>query len=136
MFRQIFLIAALLCAAPAFADSGSATLPATGNTVIATIKCDSVERIVFNFDVATQALDAFIISGRAHSSATYVVLYSSDTDYTTVVGILKGASGDLTAQAAATTGQFILHCQGFNQIQVEGSAAVNNAVVTWYSSGG
>jgi hypothetical protein len=56
-------------------ENGSAAAvacPAAGNTTIATIANTGRRLLCFHFDVATQALDAFVVQGKAHASAQLV----------------------------------------------------------------
>lgn len=113
-----------------FPEIGPVTVPGTGNTTLCTLDVNFVERLCIEVAVATQNLDGFVIKGRMHSGGSYLTLFDAAGDYTSPVGILIGASGDLTALAAGATGWFILDCLGFDQIQLLASAVANNAAVT------
>lgn len=113
---------------------GPITVPASGTTTLAELDVSRFERILFQFDVATQALDAFLIQARAHTDANYRSLYSIVGDYTSPTGILVGASGDLTTVAASGNGWFILDCKGLDGLRILASSAVDSAAVTWFAS--
>lgn len=111
----------------------------TGNTTLLDLNVRDLERIVCYISVATQALDAFIISGSAEtadqSSPTFFTLYSAASDYTSPSGLLIGASGDLTTIAASGTGWFIMDVRGLAQVRLQASAAADSASVTLKVSG-
>lgn len=109
--------------------------PATGNTTLLEVPTAGLDNLAVQIDVTVQALDAFIIQGRFHPDGAFVTIYSAAGDYTAPVGLLVAASGDLTAQAAGTTGWFILDVRALYAVKVLASGAVNNALVSVYASG-
>lgn len=113
--------------------------PAAGFTQLAKIANPSKRLLCFHFDVATQALDQFRISGRAHLDAQYVVFGVPGNSWTDPAAansnIAAGSriletNGNLDAVAAAGNGYFAMDISGLAEILVEVSAAVNNASVT------
>lgn len=119
-----------------FVASNTVACPAAGNTTLLTLDTTKITRIFVQFSVATQALDAFIISAKAHPDATAVTLYSTAAHYTAYDSDpLVKASGDLTTTAAAGTGWFVMNTVGFCEVTISASGAVNNATVTIYASG-
>lgn len=113
--------------------------PAAGLTTLATISNDRYKLLSFHFDVAAQALDAFQISARAHSSAQYVIFGVTGNSWTnstaTNSNIAPGSriletNQNLDAVAAANNGYFSMNISGLVDIKVEASGAVNNANVT------
>lgn len=118
-----------------YAASGAVTVPAASNTTILQLPVSGLERIVVQFAVATQALDAFLIKAKAHPDASDITLYSAAADFTTPAGLLLGASGDLTTVAAAGTGWFIMDVRGLHEVTIQASGAVDSAVVTAYAGG-
>jgi len=111
-------------------SDGPTTVAAAGNTTLATIDVTGRDRLSVEIAVATQALDAFLIQGRTHASASYQTLYSSANDFNNPIGLLVGTSGDLTSIAAAATGWFVLDARGLESIKLLGSAASDSASVT------
>lgn len=105
-------------------------LPAAGDTVLMEIPTAGAEELGVQFDVTTQALDNFVIEGKFHADAAYVVLY---TNPTVVTGLIIGISGSIGAQAAGSTGWFILNVRSLWGVRLKASAAVNNAGVDIYA---
>lgn len=95
-------------------------VPASGNTTLLEIPVKGLERIFVQFDVTSNAFDAFIISARASRDASYAVLYNAAGDFLVPQGLLLGASGDLTTQAVGS-GWFIMDVRGLNEVKVEAS---------------
>jgi hypothetical protein len=117
------------------ASNAAVSCPASGNTELLKLPVVGITRIFVQLSVATQALDAFIIAGKAHPDATAVTIASAAADFTSPADPIVDASGDLTTIAAAGTGWFIMNVAGFYQITISASGAVNNAAVTIYASG-
>lgn len=113
-----------------FPAVGPIAVPAASLTELCVLDVNFLERLCVEISVADQDLDGLVIKGRMHSAGTFLTLFDAAGDYTSPAGILVGASGDLTAIAAAGTGWFILDCLGFDQIQILASAVSNNAAVT------
>lgn len=111
------------------------TVAASGNTTIAELDTKSVDRIAVQISVITQALDAFIISARFDVDGAHQTLFSAAGDYTAPAGVLVGASGDLTAIAAGSSGWFIMDVRAIESVRLEASAALDSAVVTVYAGG-
>ena len=118
------------------ADNLAVSVAATGNTDLLIIPCLGLDRIMVEFAVTVQALDAFIIQAKATMAAAFVTLYSVTTDYTSPKGLLIGASGDLTLQGAGTTGWFIMEVSGLTEIKVQASANVAGAATVSIYAGG
>lgn len=115
------------------------TVPAAGFTTLATIANAGDQLLVFQFDVATQALDQFRIRAKAHASAQYLTYGDPANSWTDPSAansnIAAGSriletSGDLNTVAAAGNGSFAMDISGLVEVLVEASAAVNNASVT------
>lgn len=113
------------------------SVPAAGTTDLFTFDVSNQERIYVQIHVATQALDAFIITANSHSdsSSTFETLYSTAGEYASPTGILQGTSGDLTAIAAGAVGWFIMDVHGIYEIKLQASAAADSASVTIYAGG-
>jgi len=118
-----------------FSANSAVSVAAAGNTTILQQRVDGLERLFVQFDVATNNLDAFLIKAKAHPDATAVTLYSTATDFTAPAGLLLGASGDLTAVAAAGSGWFVLDVRGLHEVTVQASASGGAAAVTVYAGG-
>jgi hypothetical protein len=109
--------------------------PAAGNTALLTIPVAGLEQIFVQISVATQALDAFLVQGRCSADAAFATLYSAAGDFTSPVGLILDASGDLTILAAAASGWFLMDVRGLYEVKLLASGAVNNAAVTVYAGG-
>lgn len=111
-------------------------IPATGNTVLATLPVIGLSTIAVQVDVSVNALDTFLIAARFHPDGSFVTLYSTTGAFTTPAGLLIGASGDLTGQAAGTTGWFVLDVRGLYEVRVSASGTTNDLTsVSLYASG-
>lgn len=115
-------------------SAAGVVVPAAGNTSLAIIKNSrGAKYLFFQIDVITQALDAFLVKGRGHGDA-------AQADFSPAAWATPGApgnavrvketSGNLAAQAAASSGWFGMDVTGLSEIEVLCSAAVNNATVT------
>jgi hypothetical protein len=84
--------------------------------------------------VATNALDQFAIKAKVHPAAPLETLFDSAGDFTSPGGLLKITSGDLTTQAAATTGSFVMDISGYYQVRLyAASGNVAGSVVDVYA---
>lgn len=117
----------------------SVSVPASGFTTIATITNTRYKTLVFQFDVATQALDQFQILAKAHADATnqtFGVSGNSWTDPDAVDSNIAPGSriletnGNLDTIAAAGNGYFAMDVTGLVAIVVQASAAVSSASVS------
>lgn len=117
------------------AGNAAVSCPATGNTTLLTLPVVGITRIFVQVSVATQALDAFIVSAKAHPSATAITIASTAAHYTSPSDPIVAASGDLTTTAASGTGWFLMNVAGLYEVTIACSGAVNNAAVTIYASG-
>jgi hypothetical protein len=110
----------------------------TGNTTLITgLDVSRYSHMLFSMDVSTQALDAFIISIKAHSDDTYRTLKSAAADFTAPSGVLlecesSAGTGDLTTVPASGSGWFIMQVSGINSLQIQASAAADSASVQMY----
>jgi hypothetical protein len=114
-------------------SASAVACPATGNTALLTISTAGLERLFVQISVATQALDAFLIQGRAASGASFVTLFSAAGDFTSPAGLMVDASGDLTTLAASGTGWFVMDVRGLYEVKLLASGAVDSAAVTVYA---
>lgn len=117
------------------ASNVAVACPASGNTTLLVLPVVGIRRIFVQLSVATQALDAFIISAKAHKDATAITLFSAAADFTSPAGLMVDASGDLTTTAAGGTGWFVMKVEGLHEVTIAASGAVNNAAVTIYACG-
>ena len=117
------------------AESLAVACPAAGNTELLNLPVSGLSRIAVQVDVTVQALDAFIIQIKLHPSAAFQTLFSAASDYTSPNGLLVGASGNLTAQAAASSGWFIMDVAGLHAVKVLASGAVDGCLVSARANG-
>lgn len=117
------------------AHSLAASLLAAGNTTLLELPTKGLTNVGVQVDVTVQALDAFLIQGKFNANGAFVTLYSAAGNFTTPAGLIINASGDLTAQAAGTTGWFLMDVRGLYAIKVLASAAVDGALVDAYAGG-
>ncbi len=102
-------------------------IPATGNTVLLELPVKGCAQMFVRFAVADQALDTFIVEGRAEGGA-YVSLLTAITS--TPGGLVVAASGTLASTAAAASAWCMLNVRGMDQVRISASAAVDGADVT------
>ena len=112
------------------------SVPAAGTTTLLEVPTAGIDTMGLSFDVTVQALDAFAITARFNADSAFVTLYSTAGSFTTPAGLLIGASGDLTTQAAGTTGWFVLYTRGLHSVKVTCSANVAGAATVSVYAGG
>lgn len=117
------------------AKNEDVSVAASGNTDLLNMQVHGLAGLFVQFTVADNALDAFIIKGRAHQDATEITLYSAAADFTSPAGLIIDASGDLTTTAAAGTGWFVMDVIGLWDITIQASANGGAAVVDIYAGG-
>ena len=119
-----------------FAENLAVAVPAAGNTDLLEIIVARVSVLGVEVLPTVQALDAFIVQGKFHQSGAYVTLFSLATDFTTPAGIVLDASGDLTIQAAGSTGWLVLDVSALYAVKIQASANVaGQATVTARANG-
>lgn len=106
----------------AFSKETGIAVPQAGNTTILEMNVKGLERLFAEIAVTVQALDAFRVDARAHEDGSYQTLYSTAANYTSPAGLLVGASGDLTVQAAGTSGWLILDVRGMESLRLQASS--------------
>jgi hypothetical protein len=113
----------------------SVSVVQSGNTDVAVIDVKDVSRLCVEIVVAGQALDAFNVLARFHPSGSFQTLFSVAGDYTGVVGLLQGTSGDLTTQAVGS-GWFIMDTLGIDAIKLQASSGnAAGSTVSVYAGG-
>ena len=118
------------------ASNVAVSVAATGNTEILDIITNGISELGIEIAVTVQALDAFIVQGRMSPNGTYQTLYSAAGDFTTPAGLVIDASGDLTVQAAASSGWLLLNVAPLYSVKILASAnAAGAATVTAYAIG-
>lgn len=105
-------------------------------TLLELVDVGDLVRIFFQMDVTVAALDAFQVQGKFHEGGAYVALYSAAAAFTSPAGLIVGASGDLTAQGAGTTGWFVMEVRGLKSLRIQASANTNPATVSAFACGG
>lgn len=117
------------------AENLTVSVPAAGNTQLLRIPTRGLSRVFVQFTVTSFALDAFQIQGKACNNASPVVLYSAAADFTSPNGMIIEASGDVTTQAAGSTGWALLDVKGLFEISFWASANGGTASVDIYAGG-
>src|SRR3990167_7250844 len=84
------------------------SVAASGTTTLLEVPVAGLHTLGVQVDLTVQALDAFAIQAKFNVNGGWVTLYNATGDFTTPAGLLIGASGDLTALAAAAPGRFAL----------------------------
>lgn len=107
----------------------------TGNTDILSLPTEGMNYIGVEVKPTVHALDAFVISVQFCPDGDYVALYSAGGSYTSPVGLLVAASGDLTALAANATGWFVLEVRGIYRVKVSVSGAADGTLVDVFAGG-
>ena len=101
----------------------------SGDTTLLEIPVEGINEVGIEVAVSTNNLDAFKVLGKMHKNAAYQTLYSASGDYTSPVGLVIGASGNLTAQAASTTGWLMLDVSPLCAVKITASAVTGAAAV-------
>lgn len=117
-----------------YAKSVVTAIPATGNTDILELTTLGLKNIGVYFTVATNDLDAFIVSAKFHPDDTFHSLYTGITS--TPAGLVIAASGTLATTAAAGSGWFLLDVRGIYAIKISVSGTVaDTTAVNIYATG-
>ena len=100
----------------------SANIPATvvpnSSTDMLTINTKYIKQLFVQITVAVAALTGFAIKAKARSAAAAAVtLYSAAGAFTSPVGLMKAASGDLTIQGVGS-GWFALDVGGIEEVTI------------------
>lgn len=111
----------------------------SGSAVVALATTDTFAEIPINenslglqFDVTVNALDAFEIWLKFHTGGSYFKIAGVSADYTSPKGWMFAASGDLTVQAAASSGWVFLNgLQGVQSVLFKASGAVGSATIAY-----
>ena len=119
-----------------YAKSVVTAIPATGNTDILEIMTLGLKNIGVYFTVATNDLDAFIVSAKFHPDDTFHSLYTAIDATPTESPLVIAASGTLASTAAAGTGWFLMDVRGIYAIKISVSGTVaDTTAVNIYASG-
>ena len=119
-----------------FAKSVVTAIPAAGNTDILEFITLGLKNIGVYFDVATNAIDTFVVSAKFHPDAAWVSLYTAIDATPTESPLVIAASGTLASTAAAGTGWFALDVRGIYAIKISVSGTVaDTTAVNIYASG-
>ena len=118
------------------ASNAAVSVPQSGNTELLDLDVTGISELGIEIVVTVQALDTFIIQGRMSKDSAYQTLYSTSGDFTVPTGLLIGTSGDLTVQAAGTTGWAILSVRPLYSVKILASSGnVAGSTVTAYAIG-
>lgn len=103
--------------------------------VMSNIDVDDCNRVAFHVAVTENNLSEFVISGRFNKTGCYSPLFETSADFANPMGILLGASGDLTTQAVGN-GWFMLNCECLESLQISAASnSVNGSSVCVQGSG-
>ena len=115
-------------------DSGVITIPATGNTVLATmILQHMIQNLNVSLTPAVHAIDGFLVEVMFHPEGPWVTYTSAITS--TPAGLILAASGTLASQAVGT-GWFIMDVRGLYGVQVSASGSVDDTTTVRILAGG
>lgn len=118
------------------AKSVVTAIPAGSDTDILEIFTLGLTRIGVYFDVATNAIDKFVVSARFHPDAPYISLYTAIDVTPTESPLVGAASGTLASTAAAGTGWFTMDVTGIYAIKITVSGTVaDTTAVNIYATG-
>lgn len=116
--------------------SNTVTVPMASTTQLLELNLlDGVEKVSFQVDNITQALDAFVVEGRVHQDASYFTIANAAGDFSAPSGRIFNVSGAPVSLAASASARFDLDVSGLYSVKVSASAAADSAVVTIYASG-
>ena len=118
------------------AGNASVAVPQSGNTTLLEIPVESFEQILVEAAVSGKLLDAFTVQVKSHPDGSYLTIASAAGDYTSPTGLMVKASGDITTQAAGTSGWFILDTRGVAWVKVVASSGdAAGSTVSAYAGG-
>ena len=121
-----------LSTSPGFllAQNKAVSVAVVGTTELLNLPVAGIEELGIEFSVTVNNFDAFEVHGKIHPDGDYRVLYNVAGDYTSPTGLIIGTSGDLTAQAATTTGWILLDVSPLYGLKIVASAVTGAATVT------
>lgn len=111
------------------------SVPNGANTSLIILPVFGLSRILVKINPTVQNLNTFRILARCSTDDTNAVLYSTAAAFTGPVGLIVGASGDLTTLTAGSNGWFIMDVSGLFEVTIDAGAAVSSALVDVYASG-
>ena len=120
---------------PVYNAENTATIPATGNTVITTnILQGMIQNLGVSFTVGVNNLDAFVVEIQFHQDGPWITYTSAITS--TPAGLIIGASGTLATTAAGATAWFLMDVRGLYGVRISASGTVaDTTTVAMYVSG-
>lgn len=119
-----------------YAKSVATAIPAAGNTDILEMTTLGLKNIGVYFDVATNNLDAFIVSAKFHPDDTFHSLYTAIDATPTESPLVIAASGTLASTAAAGSGWFLMDVRGIYALKISVSGTVaDTTAVNIYATG-
>ena len=115
--------------------AASAALTAS-SVKYATINTRGVDRIHVQITVALAAITGFAIKVKANAAqSTEDTLYKASADFTAPVGVLVGASEDLTTLGTSAPGWFILDVTGFDEVYLYATDSATTATIAFEIGG-
>ncbi|CAB4179969.1 hypothetical protein UFOVP1040_8 [uncultured Caudovirales phage] len=119
------------------AANAAVSVPAAGLTTLLDIDVRGIEMLTLRVDPTVQALDQCVVSGKAHpDDASYFTIANAGAAFTSPSGFVVKASGDLTTQAAGSTGWVLLDVRGLSNVKLEASANVAGPATVTATAGG
>ncbi len=112
-------------------------VPQSGNTEIFGMDVRGVDRVLLEIGAVGKLLDTFLVQARAHPDGSLLTLASASGDYTSPNGLtILDASGDLTSQAAGTSGWVLINTVGWDSLHISASSGdAAGSTVNVYASG-
>ena len=101
---------------------------------IAEFQVDGREQTFVTFTAATAALTAFEVHVKPNEASAYVLWFSIASDYTSPVGMLLGASGNLTTAGTTGTHWLILNTKGVFKVKLRGAGTSTVISGQWGAS--
>ena len=118
------------------AKNSAVAVAQSGDTTVLELNVSGLERLVVEVAVASKLLDAFSVLGAVHPDGSYMTLFSVAADFTSPAGLMVDASGDITTQAAGSSGWFVLDVRGLDRVKLTASSGdAAGSTVSVYATG-
>lgn len=103
--------------------ANSITAAQGGPTALLEVIVEDVASLGIDIAVSDFDLDQFVIQGRMSRDSAYQTMYSASADFASPEGAVIDASGDLTAQAAGTSGWLMLNVLALYSVKILASSS-------------
>ncbi len=104
------------------ATNAAVAVPQAGSTQILDLNVEDISFLGVSIAVTSKLLGGFVIWAKMSPDDAFQIVRNSAGQFTAPTGIVLDASGDLTIQAAATSGWLLLDVLPFYAVQIYASS--------------